>query len=431
MTNSVAEKIEKCFIGVVLVAATFLIISLPKKIWIDEFLGFAFAAYPTFSEALAAMHDSLDGVNFGQTGAYFVLNYALLKLFGAHYFALRLPSFVAYLASLFFFQRILLELRVTPAIRLLSLGYLALHPWNLPMGAEARSYILLQATVLGFYYGYLKFSATHGQAGIRTIFISSLLGICFHPYYVMYAGLLVVSSWILPGARHACASLLGTPRKLLSLVVPLFLIQIAIGNFSWFRIMGNKMGMDPYQWIGTDRSVTRIVIGVLYAPYAKFVLVGAILLLIPRVFFWFLGEKRIGEDAKIFFSILFTLISAQMILIWSSISSGYWILERQWIASIPLALILLAKIVDFNLSIVSFLKRRFSLMLAFLVSLFAVCWNIQTNFDRFPSSQLTEEEIIKTFEKKEMSPEEYVALAHENLSRGGEVWPLFARYYSK
>src|SRR2546422_6396386 len=78
-----------------------------KALVIDEFLHFAVGAYESTSEAWDIVRASIaGGINHGQTGAYMMVDYWLLRAFGANLFWLRFPSLLAglllYLAALHF-----------------------------------------------------------------------------------------------------------------------------------------------------------------------------------------------------------------------------------------------------------------------------------------------------------------------------------------
>lgn len=86
--------------------------SLGRPIWIDEFLHFALGSQLSTADAWATIRATVRGINFGQTGAYMIADYWLLKLFGASAFWLRLPSiasalFMALATIIFFTQEAL------------------------------------------------------------------------------------------------------------------------------------------------------------------------------------------------------------------------------------------------------------------------------------------------------------------------------------
>lgn len=69
--------------------------SIGRPLWIDEFLHFAFGGFPSTVSAWHAIRHSIGSINFGQTGIYMLLDYWLLKAFGANAVALRFPSILS------------------------------------------------------------------------------------------------------------------------------------------------------------------------------------------------------------------------------------------------------------------------------------------------------------------------------------------------
>ena len=69
--------------------------SIGRPLWIDEFLHFAFGGFTSTLSAWHAITNSIRAFNFGQTGLYMLVDYWLLKLFGANLLALRLPSLLS------------------------------------------------------------------------------------------------------------------------------------------------------------------------------------------------------------------------------------------------------------------------------------------------------------------------------------------------
>lgn len=66
-----------------------------KPIWIDEYNLFAMGSL-TFPEMISVLWESTgSGLNWGQTGAYYVADWFLLNIFGANEWALRAPSILS------------------------------------------------------------------------------------------------------------------------------------------------------------------------------------------------------------------------------------------------------------------------------------------------------------------------------------------------
>lgn len=168
--------------------AVLVAVTTSKQIWVDEFLGFAFAGFESFAEMFRAMRASFVDLNVGQTGFLFITNYVLLKVFGASYFIFRLPSYVAYGASLWFFSQILRSLAIPLALRLFFLAWLSLSSFVFAMAIDARPYILVQAAVVAFLYYLLPSVEDPRYLRLRGCFFSALFGVLYHPYFGLYGG---------------------------------------------------------------------------------------------------------------------------------------------------------------------------------------------------------------------------------------------------
>ena len=69
--------------------------ALDKPIWFDELIHYCLGGFSSVDSAWHALMQTLTSWNHGQTGFYMMLDYFLLKLFGASSFALRLPSILS------------------------------------------------------------------------------------------------------------------------------------------------------------------------------------------------------------------------------------------------------------------------------------------------------------------------------------------------
>src|ERR1700741_4257591 len=95
-TEGKAGKIAASALLALLSGALILVYaSTGRPLWIDEFLHFAFGAFRSTVSAWHAIRHSIASINFGQTGIYMLLDYWLLKAFGANAVALRLPSILS------------------------------------------------------------------------------------------------------------------------------------------------------------------------------------------------------------------------------------------------------------------------------------------------------------------------------------------------
>ena len=82
------------FLALITAALLALFCSYNRPIWYDEFVNYAFAGFDGVLDAVQAFNKTSGGINLNQTGVYTLLDYWLLKAFGASAFWLRFPSLV-------------------------------------------------------------------------------------------------------------------------------------------------------------------------------------------------------------------------------------------------------------------------------------------------------------------------------------------------
>ncbi|MGZ3692950.1 MAG: hypothetical protein ACXWQO_01785 [Bdellovibrionota bacterium] len=420
-------------------------VTAPKRIWIDEFLVFAFAGFSTCTEMLHHLQLSFRDLNVGQTGTLFLLTYFLLKILGASYLAFRLPSFLAFGASLWFFLRLLRGLGISFPLRVCLLFWLAFDSWTYLMAIDLRPYIVIQASVLGFLTCLLPMPGEIYSLRFRSLFGATLLGILVHPYFPLYAGLAFPFACALfPEVRaaitHYCK--LHFVRVLAALVF-LGSLLLTVGYFSWFHnesIANHAAGsFDPYFYIGHEQTLFRITVGTLYAPVGKYIF---LLFLALPAFVFFSKTPRFREGASRlrvaltnnnFLFYLLLLASTQFVLIWSSIHSGYWILARQWIAGFPIALLLFAALLqsclDSTQNAFLFGQKKSLGVLAAVLVLLIFTHRIFTNITHPLQPKLTRETYEQAF--RDGRTDLWEDLADFNLKNGGPVRPEFANYYRR
>lgn len=413
-----------------------LVMTRPKKIWTDDFLHFAFGAYADTGEAIRAVFESIAGVNHGQTGFHMILNHLLLKWFGASYFVLRLPSGIAYSLGLLAGFCFLRSIGVSFFLRTAFLLLLGLSQLNLEHGAEARPYILLQASMLGALWAWDRYFSRQ-PGGLAALFLISVLGILSHPFFVAYLGLMMLFTPLFFGEyRRKIAADLGSVRTawpLLAAGLLLVCLFFVVGRLSWFQTLGHSFGFDPYEHIGRDKSLVRFMLGTFFFPFGK-VAIPALAGLLALSFWW----RRRPDVSQLWRHVLFLsalLVTTQSVLVWQVLKSSYWLLQRQWIAGAALAILLLLiplEIVWRRLRPKPCLSASLGLGLAFFAAL-GLGWGVRENLKKyFPPVVPPEQALVYRDEKAaqarlEMS--DYIDLAHLNLVVGGPVWPVFRRYY--
>lgn len=418
----------------------FVRISIPvSPIWVDEYLHFSLSVAPQWKDALRSIHETTGTVklNHGQTGFYMFLNYLFLTFFGASYWALRIPSYLSYVASSvagFYFLR---QMNVSFFLRIVFVMALSFSSLSSTHGAEARPYMPLQATVLGFLWAWHNYLEAEGR--LISLVGISLLGVLFHPFFVLYAGLiLVLSILFLPEIRSNVIAKIKSKKEITILLPSAFLlivVFVALGHFTWFSSMGQLRGRDPYEWIKSDKPLYLYNLAVVFHPLGKFwVPIGS---LISLFLVW---KRREGEYIDLFhrylyLALLFTI--SQFILCYITIKSEYWVLPRQWVAGQAISFLVSAILLEVLVRKISWISkaptRNFLNVAAVIMVLFFLIFSIDfrwknrlaPKFDREKISQL----LTEYKSKGEVSMENQVIMANENLLYGGPVWNLFGRVY--
>lgn len=424
-TGSALRRIRSSFLDVTGVLLALLVATAPRKIWIDEFLGFAFAAYPNWTEAMGAIEKSLHGVNFGQTGIYFILNRLFLDLGGAHYMLLRLPTAVAFVSVFFFGGRLLRQWGGGAVAVCVFWVLMLIHPLNLDLSREARPYILLQATAVGFLWAWNRHTEKKGWVALS---LFAGLGILSHPYFALYAAAFVSAGFVIFPHWRAAVARDARAKEFWIFGILSGMLLYFVGRFSWFNSLTMPSNIDPFEWVGRDRSLARIYLGHLFAPAAIPIVVGTVSL--------FLGAVALGERAlirKFAFLWLVTILTGA-VLIWSSVRGNYWILPRQWIGSVAMGAFVAALTAGHFVRRVSsrfqmcekWAQCAISVLLLMGIGWFLVRWYPR---GQLPPANMTREEIRSALAGPRPSPEQYVEWAHQNLMLGGKVESGFARYY--
>jgi hypothetical protein len=310
-----------------------------RPIWFDEFTQFAFGAEQSTAEAWSFIRTSIqDPANTHQTGILALVNYWSLSLAGADLWALRWPSVLATMAM---FSGVILTLQAAgldPLWQVLGVVAVSLQPELMHFTAEARPYIFLCAAVsltLAYYVAEENSRATAssriaGYGGVIT-------GCLFHPYFAVYWSGIAAATWI--GrviAGNAPLSVRSAVRHAGPILVPVgACLYFGIGAMTW--IGSSSPEFDPLQWLGNhalDIGVwthLSFVSSTLGPRRATTLVVSLAVLAIARC-----GPKSVMRDALPPLFIFGVAAAASCLISWVSFRSSYWILQRQWVASLML-----------------------------------------------------------------------------------------------
>ncbi len=414
---------------------------LGRPIWIDEFLHFAFAGFPDTASAWSAIAKSIGSINFNQTGLYMIVDFWLLKLFGASAFILRLPSLLS-AAFLLLGAVIFMRNRGYSSLWqvVVIVGMFAADPLMQYTG-EARPYMPLAAAAVGILAFYSAPPERRGRGTMVLGYAAALLGAAFHPYFPAYWAVALLFSYGVWVAEDRAALSVASALRFANpwLIAAGVAIYAAVAELSWLprRV---PLNFDPFQWIPRDyfwlhfwdlehfaflrdpndlrEWTTRWSV-----PLAMLI-TAALGLLLPR---------RFGSRLRPFVAPLVLLVLAvglSLLVSWLSIRSHYWILGRQWIGSFPLVVI----------AVVWFFAeagRQLSLLTRFAGPLLALAalWCFSSSIERFLPGRVAEMTAPASHQSDppaDQLPTDntgWVALANENIAQGGPVWPVFRSFY--
>lgn len=406
-------------------------------IWIDEFLHFAMGAYDSTTSAWQVVRETTVGVNHGQTGVYMMLDYWLLKGFGASAVALRLPSLLSAAWLLLSAAAVIRYRGFPPGWQCLALLSLAAQSQVMQLSAEARPYIPLAAASMGTLAYYLAREERRHTFPIRVLgWGSILLGTLMHPYFALYWLLLfsfahlvkIGDGTLRPGWR----SLFRHVNPPLSCVGAFAFF--AAGALTWLR-GGPVFKFDPFEWLKRGDLLSSAVnsshlefLGIPFLRLAFLAVCGLcpLLFLIPGRL-----RQRIGPLVPPALLVIMAL-SISAFLSYLSWRRDYWILPRQWVASVavvPIGIVWLAGMLSRGLRLI--LPWGALLMALGLGTLF--CWSAYQSHQNTlkvsaaaagPGAPADHEG-----GKVPENPDEWVTLANRNLVEGGPVWLIFKKYY--
>jgi hypothetical protein len=419
-------------------------------IWIDEFLHFAFGAMSSTSEAWSAIVQSISQFNFNQTGIYMLVDFWLLKLFGASAFALRLPSLLS-AVWLLICAAMFLGLRGLGNMWKLALIFALLAQTSLMnFAAEARPYMPLAAATMGA-LTYYAAPIERRRGWLRVVGLVSIgLGVLMHPYFPAYWAAMICVGFLL-ALVEGRARLAG--RHLFHFCDPFAVasglaVFYVVGSLTWLR-GAPPLDFDPFQWVHRDDLVVTMVerthLAFLYGfgrpvgsptnPRYILLLFMILSVLIPLV------QRRSRASLLVLVppvALALTALVISAVLSWISYRHHYWILWRQWIASVALMPV---AVVWYIAELGGQLDRRWrgsSIVLAvgcvavFTCSLYRIVppklaelrhdiagWGVPGAVKAEPPAQ------------PPVGEDSWVALANANIADGGPVWGIFRGFYGR
>ena len=410
-----------------------------KRIWYDEFLHFAVGAYESTDQAWQVVRSSVGRINHGQTGAYIMADYWLLRIFGASSFWLRFPSLLAgillFISALHLFEQWKLP------VRWRVWGCLALftQPSLMPFVSVARPYMTLAATTVGTLAYYSTPLNERSRLTIRLLGITSIVGgALFHPYFPVYWLFVCCFAYF-----HRVAQKQEAPEwdAFLRHCNPLLsafgvIAYFTLGYLTWMPHRIRFINFDPFKWIGTGVSAVQTFVSahIGFLWWLKSPFLAVIAFTGAGVFFISSFRQKKRDLLSPVFLLAFSF-AISVFLSYLSYRVNYWIVPRQWIASI--ALITLAS-TWFAYLFSTLLDRKLAMIWSLL--LFGlVGWNsvvlARKNITEFYAVLSRPVAAVglgrPPFNPRPTNKDEWIALANLNCARGGPVWPVFQRFYGE
>jgi len=416
-----------------------------RPIWYDEMVYFVLGGLDSPAGLVQVLQETTSNVNQGQTGAYMALVYFSLKAFGASLISLRLVSI---LFSVVFLVTSLLFLRrkgLTWTWQLLYLVLLAgAATLNLFM-SEARVYIALVAAVSSalLFYSYAPEERT------RTVTVFGWVSILFlaivHPYAAIYLPLIIVFSFLTRNDRKTNQGVSGLLRWANpALVVAAAVTYTVLAASTWLRGTAIFEG-DPWEWI--DAPLWLVLVDHLLMPFVTQTNTALLwlLVLVMAMAFILIRTPLTTVVNRLAGPILLLLVAffASAVVSMISLFNDFWILPRQWVASIALAVVAMTWLLhelwvtvrlnspsvalSFQLAVTAIaLASVFSLtqfqLTKWIVTVRSYPEEIPVDFTRQDlSSRLDKGEVL--------SEKDWIRFAHTNTVEGGPVWPSFGEYY--
>ena len=292
-------------------------------------------------DAWQVIRETVLTFNFNQTGIYMMADFWLLKLFGASAFALRLPSLLS-AAWLLIAAASVLTMRGFGNLwkLVVVLAILAQAPL-MNYAAEARPYMPLAAAAVGTLAFYL--AAPDARRGWTLVLgaLSVELGALVHPYFPGYWAIIICIGFTCAFLDGRCRLHIADFIRFCDLrLVALGLTSYAaVGALTWMR-GAPDLRFDPFQWVHRDALVNQFLnnshLSFIYwvrPRYLVLILMTVVALcsvLLPRS--WRLQAHALLPPLLLALAALI----ASATLSWISYQHHYWILDRQWVASLGL-----------------------------------------------------------------------------------------------
>ena len=421
-----------------------------RPLWYDEVQYFVLGSLGSTGDVLAVIHETTPNVNQGQTGAYMLVEYWSLSLFGAHLWVARLPSLlfgIYFLAA----SAVFLRGRQVPWAGVWAFAVLLFGQQTLMyFVGEGRTYMPLAAAVVGLLAYYFIPREERRRIGPRVLGWSAvLIGVTFHPYFAAYWPAILI---------FAAAAQSSPLRNLVEFANPALVsvgasIFFLVGFTTWLQGTASKEDLDPYYWLGDElwRAIPAQLFQWIYVNRVLIVIFGllvlALIAMTCRTREAFRETLRRAWPPVALVGLAVTVVALIALI---SLQQGYWIIPRQWVASIALASIGVVWFLSVMIKRVHELSgSRPSWVAAGVAGVVIAAsaadpalrqWNQLNSWSVQQQSivvtEMAEREDLASwtsgFGRGDTDPwneSEWVLFANANARRGGDVWPEFRQYY--
>lgn len=428
------------------VAALILFSSWNRLLLYDEFVYFA-AGSLSFTEILWVVHETTTNVNQGVTGAYLLTDWALMQIFGATDWALRLPSLVFGVLFIAYSLAFLRHKGVGAYGLSLFPVFLITQELVMHYVGEARTYMPLAAATIGLltYYSATPQWRT-SVAGRVTGWSAAITGVFFHPYIALYwPVVLLFGYWTQHRGSHRHES---THRNIVRWSNPLMVVTgvityTAIALSTWARGRATAF-VDPFNFLPGPLPV-EILAQNFYAfwPLVVATVTIAALMITAGVLLarQTQSSRRTTAKALIEPAVLFVASFVLALLVsLSSIAADFWIFPRQWIASTALAAVAIywaGFLLYQRAASISTVRGTTAAITLSTVTVVAAAGVVVQQFTdlrdwstRPAASQPDRASLTQALERVgSLTDAEWMEHAQVNVDQGGPVWPEFRGYY--
>lgn len=412
-----------------------------KPIWIDEFLHFALGGFENTAEVLTIIDKTTTTFNHGQTGFYMLIDYYLLKIFGASAFAMRLPSLISgcilIVAGITFLhiKKISLIGQVTYLVALC--GQINLMNFI----GEARPYMPLAASVMGV-LAYYSIPIEERNKVITNIlgWVSVLWGALMHPYFILYWFAVCLfslwSKWFNNKEElnvKQIAKFINMP-----LVCTGIVLTLSLGSLTWLRTRTEIFKFDPFQWITQTLWAEFTAFShFAFISNARIIILMAVICPLSYLVLSRENKKIIKEFVEPTILIVGALFIS-LILAFISYTQSYWILPRQWVASQGIVVLGFSWVIGIVIKKIEKFNKVIATVLGIII-IGCLIGEQETKIKNKINETMQNIKNNNSFIKNDImntgniiiptSNDEWVMLARRNINEGGKVWPVFRKYY--